>query len=130
MDARKHFLVATALIETGAGLALLLAPRIAFDILLTISPPSTEALVVARLASAALLALGIACWLARKDRGSASRQGLLCGMLVYNVGAAVLLGYAGSILRMTGILLWPAVVLHTALAIWCVLCLRASPAGK
>ena len=33
--------------------------------------------------------------------------------------------YAGLAVQMAGPALWPAVVLHTVLTIWCLLCLRA-----
>jgi hypothetical protein len=41
----------------------------------------------------------------------------------YDVAAAVILAYAGLSLSFVGVALWPAVVLHAALAVWCVLCL-------
>ena len=44
-------------------------------------------------------------------------------MLIYDGVVAVLLGYAGFVLGRVGIALWPAVVLHAALAVWCVVCL-------
>jgi hypothetical protein len=46
-------------------------------------------------------------------------------MLIYNLTVPVLLlhGYAAS--ELAGIALWPAIVLHTLLAIWCIVCLRA-----
>jgi hypothetical protein len=78
---------------------------------------------VTRLAGAALLAIGIACWLARNDHGRAAQIGLLAGVLIYDVAAAALLAYAGLVLHMVGLALWPAVVLHAALAFWCIVCL-------
>lgn len=77
-----------------------------------------------RVAGAALLALGVACGLARSDPGSPSLRGLLCGMLAYNIGVAALLGYAGWLLGMSGMLLWPTVAFHTGLALCCLTCLR------
>src|SRR5262249_36575021 len=87
-------------------------------------------LLIARVAGAALLAIGVACWLARGDERSPAQLGLLAGVLIYDVAAAVLLAYAGLVLSMVGIALWPAVVLHTALAVWCVLCLWVRPRGE
>lgn len=130
MLAKKHLFVATTLVEAGAGLALLFVPRTVLGLLLAIPQPSPEALLVGKVGGAALLAIGISCWLARDDRGSPSQHGLLCGMLVYNVAVCVLLGYAGSMHQMVGVVLWPAVVLHTALAIWCALCLWAPPTER
>jgi hypothetical protein len=48
---------------------------------------------------------------------------LLIGVLTYDVGAAVILAYTGLFVNLVGIALWPAVVLHAALAVWCVVCL-------
>lgn len=124
---RKYLLIVTALGEGGTGLALLVAPAVVFLLLLGVASPAPEALVVGRLAGGALLAIGVTCWLARND-GSSAQPGLLTGLLVYNVAAAVLLAAAGSSLGVTGIVLWPAVGLHAALALWCVYCLRVEPA--
>ncbi|HEY0466986.1 MAG TPA: hypothetical protein VGC79_22440 [Polyangiaceae bacterium] len=125
----RLLLVITALAELAAALALLCVPGLVFELLLATSRASAEALLVGKIAGAALLALGIACWLARDDSGSSSLRGVLCGMLAYNLGVAAVLGYAGSLLRMNGVLLWPAVAMHSGLAVWCAICLRptASP---
>ncbi len=118
---RPSLLIATAIIEIGAGLTFLSLPTVVFDLLIGISGPAVEALFVGRVAGAALLALGVASWLER--RGPAT-SGLIAGLLVYNAGVAGLLVYAGSSLDMAGIILWPAVVLHITMAGWCVLCIR------
>jgi hypothetical protein len=95
--------------------------------LLAVGEAAPEALLVARLAGVALLAIGVASWLARNDEHSAAQVGLLIGILIYDGGAAALLAYTGLALRMVGIALWPAVVIHSALAVWCMLSLRSKP---
>jgi hypothetical protein len=126
MRSHGRFLIATALIECGAGLSLVCLPALTIWLVLGVRSPSPEALVVGPLGGMGLCALGIACWLARDDDGSRSQRGLVCGMLLYNVGACLVLGVAGSMLGMSGVALWPAVVLHAAMTMWCVVQLRAS----
>jgi hypothetical protein len=77
---------------------------------------------------AALLGLGVGCWLGRSDRTGSTQYGLIAGALVYSTAAAGLLAYAGLVLGLNGVALWPAFVLHVALAGWCLGCLRAGPA--
>jgi hypothetical protein len=126
MRSQRILFLATALIEVGAGLALVVLPALVIGLLLGVREPSPEALAVGRLGGAGLLAIGLACWLARDDRGSRSQHGLLWAMLVYNVGACGVLGFAGSMLSMAGVALWPGVGLHAFMTIWCALDLRAS----
>jgi hypothetical protein len=120
---RVYFLSVTALAEAGIGFLLLIVPLFPLALLLGVDHASAEVTVCARIAGAALLALGVACWLGRFDQQSSSQFGLLSGILIYDVTAAALLAYAGLVLSLVGLVLWPAVVLHVALAIWCVVCL-------
>jgi hypothetical protein len=124
---RAHLLIVSAILEVGAGLALLVLPAVPLALLLGGNLPAPETLLAGRVAGAALLALGVAGWLARADGQGPALHGLLIGFLIYDGAAAALLGYAGLVLNLVGIMLWPAVVLHTALAIWCVLVLWAKP---
>jgi hypothetical protein len=124
---RTPFLILTAVTELATGIVLLLVPRAAFTILLDVDKPAQEALFVARIAAGALLAIGAASWLGRKDQSSRAQGGLLVGVLIYDVSAAALLAYAGISLRMTGIALWPAVGLHSILGAWCIKCLLGGP---
>jgi hypothetical protein len=122
----RNLFTTTSLLELGAGLSLMSLPALAVVLLLGVESPSPEALTVARVVGVALVAIGVACWFARDDRGSRSQRGLLWAMLAYNVGATAVLAVAGATLSMAGVALWPAVVLHGAMAIWCVLTLRRS----
>lgn len=122
-----YFLIVTALVEVGAGLLLLLHPAPPLSLLLGVDQAAPEALFISRIAGAALLAIGVACWLARSDQPGPALRGLLIGVLIYDAAAAVLLAYAGMVLGMSGIALWPAVVLHTALTAWCIVSLWAKP---
>jgi hypothetical protein len=114
----------TAVIEAGAGLALLCLPSAAAKLLLGTPLQQPAAFTVARVGGAGLLTLGIACWLARSDTQSSAARGLTTAMVVYNLGVALILGAAGLRLRPIGAILWPAVVLHTAMTVWCIVTLR------
>ena len=123
MKARSLFIV-TALIEVGIGLALLASPALTSSILIG-GPFDTPAdSVVGRVAGAALLALGLACWLAKNDEQTRAAKGLIVSLLLYNVAAALVLIYAGLGLRLSGVGLWPAALLHIVMAAWCVSNLR------
>jgi hypothetical protein len=124
---QEKLLIVTGFLEVGTGLSLLLLPAVPLALLLGLSVSAPEALLIGRVAGAALLALGVASWLARYDQHGPTQTGLLTGILVYDVAAAVLLAYAGLVLSLVGVALWPAVVAHTALAVWCAACLWAKP---
>jgi hypothetical protein len=124
---RTYLLIVTALGEGGTGLLLLVAPSVPLALLLGDDQASRETALVARVAGAALLALGVACWVGRFDKRSPTHFGLLTGVLAYDVAAAVLLAYAGLFLKLLGVALWPAILVHASLAVWCVLCLRGEP---
>ncbi len=74
---------------------------------------------VARVGGAGLLALGVACWFARGDTQSRAARGLVAAMLLYDVAAAGVLAFAGIGFGLQGVALWPAVVLHAVMAVWC-----------
>ena len=106
---RKLFLLVMALVETATGLGLLILPAVLFASLLGLEQATIDAIFVGRLAGAALLAIGVASWMARSDTLTAAQLGLLTGLLIYNAAASVLLAFAGTVLKMSGVMLWPAV---------------------
>ena len=112
-----QLLIVTAVIESVAGLTLLVAPAVFIRLLFGSAVDVFPAAGVARLTGAALLSLGAACWWARHEERSAASRALVGGMLIYNatVVALVIAGALGAL----GPLQWAAVVLHGALAIWC-----------
>ena len=120
----KALPIVTAVIEVGAGLALLGFPSAAAMLLLGTPLDTPAALTVARVAGAGLLALGVACWLARGDTQSPAARGLVGAMLLYNVAAVAVLAFAGIGFGLHGALLWPAVILHAGMAAWCVAGIR------
>jgi hypothetical protein len=85
-------------------LALLTAPSLVGQLLLG-EELTGVAVPVARVTRIALIALGIACW-----PGSP-----LAGMLTYSAAVTLYLAYLGFAGGLTGVFLWPAVVLHVIL---------------
>ena len=123
----KKLLIVTAVIEAGAGVGLLCCPSAAMALLLG-SPLDTPAtLTLGRVAGAALFALGVACWLAHFDAQSCAARGLVSAMVLYNLGAVVILGVSGIQSQPVGVALWPAVVLHAVMTVWCIVCLLKKP---
>ncbi len=122
----RTLLILTAALEGVTGLGLLLAPATIAFVLLGNTLDTPISLVVARVAGAALVALGVACWHARLDPDSSAAAGIVGGMLLYNSAVASLLAYVAIALGLFGAGLWG---LHLALAVWCVACLRARRAN-
>ena len=119
-------LMTTAIVEVITGIALLAVPALLASILLGAALDTSAGLAVARLAGAALLALGLACWFGSRDTQSRAAIGIVAAMLLYNLAAVVLLLSLRYYVGMTGIGLLPASALHAALALWCIACLRAA----
>jgi hypothetical protein len=83
------------------------------------TPATALELIFLRLIGVALLSLGMACWWAANDPASRAAAGVVKAMLLYDAVAVVLLAYAG-LTGFSGIGLWPAVTVHAAMAVWCI----------
>jgi len=116
----KNLLTLTAVLEAGTGLGLVAFPSLVATLLLGSSLDDPVALTVARVAGVALLALGVACWFARHDGQSRAAKGLVGGMVLYNAAIAMVLVYAGVGQGLSSIGLWPVVLLHAVMTVWCV----------
>ena len=90
--------------EVLTGVALLIAPSLVGWLLFG-EGLTGVAIPAARVAGIALIALSIACWPGPP----------LLGMLTYSAAVTLYLAYVGFAGGLTGILLWPAVVLHVIL---------------
>jgi hypothetical protein len=100
----KKPLTFAAVSEAAMGAALLIVPSLVGRLLLG-EELTGIAIPVARVAGIALIALGVACWPGTP----------LIGMLTYSAAVTLYLTYVGFAGGFTGILLWPAVVLHVIL---------------
>jgi hypothetical protein len=92
----RTLLIVTAFVETPIGLMLLVSPALVVAFLLGVSLDAPAALIVGRIAGAALLSLGGVCWLARDDGPSRARRGLVAAMLLYNCAAGAVLASAAA----------------------------------
>ena len=97
-------LVLAAVGEIATGLALLIVPSLVGRLLLG-EELAGVAIPVARVLGIALIGLGVACWPGTP----------LVGMLTYSAAVALYLAYVGFAGGSSGVLLWPAVVLHVIL---------------
>ena len=120
----KNLLTVSAIIESGIGLAFLAFPSIPVNLLLGSTPKTPVESLLARVLGLALLALGIACWLSRRYWQSHLTRRLVVAMLVYNFGVTIILLYAALSLAIFGFGLWPAVLLHLAMSVWCIIKLK------
>ena len=112
----KRLLIFAAVGEAATGVALLIVPSLVGQLLFGVALTGI-AIPVARVAGIALIALGVACW----------PDTPLAGMLTYSAAVTLYLAYLGFAGGLSGILLWPAVVLHVILT---ALLIRASTSDK
>jgi hypothetical protein len=103
----KQSLALAAVLEVAMGMALLIVPSLGGRLLFG-EDLTGIVIPVAHVLGIALLALGVCCW-----PGSTA----LFGMLTYGTLVTVYLAYLGLVGGFTGILLWPAVVLHAILTV-------------
>ena len=85
---------------------------------------SVPALLAGRIAGAAVVSLAMACWCAANAGGGVT-GGVVRAMLLYNSLMLALLLYARMGLGLLGIALWPAIIVHVLMAVWCVLGLKS-----
>jgi hypothetical protein len=122
----RKVLVFTTLVELATGVALIAVPGIVVRLLLggELAGPGVA---TARCFGVALVALAFACWPGgtRVEGGRAPFQ----AMLIYNALIASYLAWLGTAHSMKGLLLWPAVALHAAVALLLVWTRRPSRIG-
>ncbi|HKM67912.1 MAG TPA: hypothetical protein VJX70_12160 [Candidatus Acidoferrum sp.] len=117
-------MIVKAGVEALAGLGLMAFPSLAVFFLTGQRIDEPAGVVLGRIGGVALLALGISCWLARKESQNRAAIGLILALLVYDVSVVLILLAAHFTTGLLGIALWPAVALHSTLGVWSLLCLR------
>jgi hypothetical protein len=123
----KTLLIVKSGLEVGAGLLFACFPAWVFSLLFGEPLDSSLGIRSSRIIGAALLALGVACFLARNDRRSHAAAGLVGALLLYDAAFVFILIEARLTSGLSGIAFWPVVVLHSVLAICSLLCLRKDP---
>jgi Ca2+/Na+ antiporter len=110
----KNVLYFASVVELGTGLVLIINPALVVALLLG-ADISGVGIALGMCFGITLLALGLACW----PRGSNVQTGspAFWGMLAYNALIALLLVDLFVVGHFAGVLLWPAVALHAAVAV-------------
>jgi hypothetical protein len=116
----KSILTFTSIIESGTGLVLIIHPLLLTKFLFASTLDTPVTLTFARLAGVTILALAVACWFARNEGQHPAARGLVSAMLLYNTGVTLVLIYAALGLSLLGIGLWPIVLIHLAMSVWCI----------
>ena len=108
---QRYVVMAAAWLEIIVGVSFIARPDLPC-VLLFAAKPEGIGIPVARFAGFGLLALGIACL---PSTATASRRGV-AGLFVFNVGVTILFAWLAIATTFHGLLLWPVVILHAAIA--------------
>lgn len=106
----RHTLASAAIVEVATGVMLIIDPAIIISLLFGADAFGSAPL-IGRMCGIGLFALGIACWPDKQRTRTITPA--FKAMLTYNVLIALYLIYLGTATRIQGLLLWPAVALHT-----------------
>lgn len=108
----SRLVMLSAAIETATGIALIADPGLVARVLLG-TGLSSSGIAVGRVAGFGLLSLGLACWPSGDDATASATRALF----IYNLLAALYLGYLRVGGGFVSYLLWPACVVHALLAL-------------
>ena len=110
---RQKVVLIAAWVEIVAGAALVTILDVACRLLFAAAPEGMSR-PIGRLAGIALLALGV---VGLPSWSTEPHRRVVQGLVVYNLGAAILLAWVGVATTLRGVLLWPAVILHAGIAV-------------
>jgi hypothetical protein len=108
---QRYVVAAAAWLEIIVGAVLIAVPDL-LCVLLFATKAEGITVPVARFAGVGLLALGIS---SLPSTDTASHRGVV-GLCVFNVGVTILLASVAIATTFHGVLLWPVVILHAAIA--------------
>ena len=112
-SATRKLLAFTSVVEVGTGVIVCVVPAFVLKLLVGLDI-SADGTLLARCFGIALVSLSLACWPGKRvDGGSSAFR----AMLTYNALIALYVGYLGVFEHLSGLLLWPAVVLHGIVAV-------------
>jgi hypothetical protein len=127
-----RLLVVMTVVQLALGVALLIAPAWMAYVLAGREHTSPETAVVLRVAGGFALAIGFWCALGRLSESGLPRSrplDLVPGLVVYNGCAVAVMGDA-MLRGLHAPLLWPALMLHATLLVWCITCLFRERAAR
>ncbi len=127
--AMNRLLTTTGVLELFTGVALVAMPSEVATILLGGPLEDGVARTVARVAGGALMSIGMGCVMAARIPDPRLARTTTIALLFYNCFVVIILVEAFGVDHVRGIGLWPAAILHTALAAWCIACLRPRGLG-
>ena len=113
----KTLLSITAVFECLTGIALIAIPSTIVPMLLGIPFDDDRLHVISGITGAALISIGMVCWLLRNS--GASALAIVKSVLFYNVAGTLILLFAILGLQMNAIGLWPVTIIHFVMAMWC-----------
>ena len=125
MRIARHVVATACSVEGVTGLSLLMSPSLVTRLLLGGEAPGTTQ-IVGRVAGIALISLSIACW----PRGHSNGDSEQVALLTYNALAVFVLAETGIVSDRIGLMLWPAVFVHVALAIFLAVALAGERARQ
>lgn len=114
----KSLLTVTSIFEATTGIALIAIPSTIVPVLIGIPFDDDSLHVISGITGAALISIAMACWMFRNS--GAPALAMIKAVLFYNVAGTLILLFAILGLKLTGVGLWPATIIHFALAIWCI----------
>jgi hypothetical protein len=110
----RSMIRAIATAEAGAGLTLLILPRLFVQVLLGVEVTGSG-VVISRLFGLALFSFGLACWPDRQVPNGGSRMRAIRVLLIYNGLATAYLSYLRTLGGYRGVALVPAILFHAVL---------------